>query len=60
MKIPLSIVYKDADIIIVNKPAGLLSAEGRWDETEAHLDKILCEFLFEKKKTTSLYPVHLL
>ena len=41
MKIPFSIVYKDADIIIVNKPAGLLSAEGRWDETEAHLDKIL-------------------
>ena len=58
MKIPFSIVYKDADIIIVNKPAGLLSAEGRWDETEAHLDKILGEFLFEKKDAAALYPVH--
>lgn len=54
-----SIVYKDEDLIIVNKAAGLLVASDRWDADAKRLDKILSEDLFGKDNIENkLFAVH--
>jgi len=38
----LEILFEDADLLAVNKPAGLLSVPDRWDRTKENLFDLLC------------------
>ncbi len=54
-----SVIYKDEDLIIVNKAAGLLVAADRWDKKAERLDKMLSEELFGKNSyENKLFAVH--
>ncbi|WP_029409698.1 RluA family pseudouridine synthase [Treponema pedis] len=57
---PYSVIYKDDDLLIVNKSAGLAAAADRWDETAPRLDKIICSDIFSNSETDDkkLYTVH--
>ncbi|QSI04460.1 16S rRNA (guanine(527)-N(7))-methyltransferase RsmG [Treponema pedis] len=57
---PYSVIYKDDDLLIVNKSAGLAAAADRWDETAPRLDKIICSDIFSNSGTDDkkLYTVH--
>jgi len=51
------ILYKDRDLIAINKPAGLLSVSSRKDN-EPHALGMLREQLSRRNKPVKLWPVH--
>ncbi len=53
----LEILYSDSDIIVINKPAGLLSV-GAADENKQHALAILRKQLSHPKHSVRLWPVH--
>ncbi len=53
----LGILYKDRDLIAINKPAGLLSVGSRKDK-EPHALGILRDQLSRRNKSIRLWPVH--
>jgi len=53
----LDILYKDRDLIAINKPAGLLSVGSRKDK-EPHALGILRDQLSRRNKSIKLWPVH--
>ncbi len=56
---PYSIVYKDKDLLIVNKAAGLAVTADRWDDTAPRLDKIINTDIFsEDSENEKTYTVH--
>ena len=53
----LGILYKDRDLIAINKPAGLLSV-GSPKDKEPHALGILRDQLSRRNKSIKLWPVH--
>lgn len=53
----LDILYKDRDLIVINKPAGLLSV-GSCKDKEPHALGILRDQLSRRNKSIRLWPVH--
>ena len=53
----LEILYSDSDIIVINKPAGLLSV-GSADKNKQHALAILRKQLRSSKNSIRLWPVH--
>jgi len=53
----LEILYSDNDLIVINKPAGLLSVASA-DENKQHALAILRKQLSSPKRAVSLWPVH--
>jgi len=53
----LGILYRDRDLIAINKPAGLLSVGSRKDK-EPHALGILRDQLSRRNKSIKLWPVH--
>ena len=57
MRGQLGILYQDRDLIVVNKPAGLLSVASGKDK-EPHALGILRDQLSRRNKSIKLWPVH--
>ncbi len=57
MRPQLGILYKDQDLIAINKPAGLLSVSSPKDK-EPHALGILRDQLSRRNKLIKLWPVH--
>jgi len=53
----LNILYKDRDLIAINKPAGMLSVSSRKDK-EPHALGMLRDQLSRRNKSIKLWPVH--
>jgi 23S rRNA pseudouridine1911/1915/1917 synthase len=53
----LDILYKDRDLIAINKPAGMLSVSSRKDK-EPHALGMLRDLLSRRNKSIKLWPVH--
>lgn len=49
-KVNLDVVYEDDNIIVVNKPAGMLSQKAKKDDVS--LNEYMIEYLYNKKKVT--------
>ncbi len=49
----IEILYEDNDIIVVNKPAGLLTIPDHWDKEKACLKEILESNLQKNEQTLS-------
>ncbi|PIE99143.1 MAG: RNA pseudouridine synthase [Treponema sp.] len=54
----IKIVYKDEDIIVVDKPAGISVLKERWDNTAENLNDLLSIKLLQQGISTKLYSVH--
>ena len=60
----IEILHEDDDIVVVNKPAGLLSIPDHWDKEKSHLRGVLESYLFKKNEkskknnTGEIFVIH--
>lgn len=56
-KVNINIVYEDNDILVINKPNGILTIESDHEKTETAY-KLVLEYMSQKDKHTRCFQVH--
>jgi RluA family pseudouridine synthase len=59
-RVPFSIIFEDAGIVVVDKAAGIAVSPDRWDDAKDRLDTLAAAFLARRDgtETQRLYTVH--